>query len=276
VAEPVGRVLDGYRIEAEIGRGGHALVYRATELAGQRTVALKLLPAPDGRLPERLRAEAAAAARVDHPSVVAVHGAGAADGCAYLATGFVVGPTLHDLLRRGGPLAPARALGLLGQLAGVLDAAAARGVVHGDITPANVLVGPGDRAFLGDFGLARVPGSAPETPRGTWRGTPEYLAPELIRGAEATPAVDRYALAVVAYELLTGRRPFTADHRIALLAAVLGDAPPAPSSVRPALGPRVDAVLARALAKDPGERHPSAGALVGALESALAPVGPGE
>ncbi len=250
------RAVEGYRIEAEIGRGAQGAVYRARDPAGRRAVALKALPAGPA-------AEAAlAAGALDHPNVLPVRAAFVRDGAVWLVLEHVAGGTLADLLARGLPAAT-RALGLLRQVAAALDHAAAHGVVHRDVSPANVLIGRGDRVLLTDF--------APPPAPGTWLGTPEYIAPERLRGAEATPAADRYALAAVAFEALTGRPPFPRPDRDALLAAHLAVPPPAASALRPGLPVAVDGVLARGLAKDPAARHPSAAALCGALADALGP-----
>jgi protein kinase-like protein len=268
----IGRTLAGYRIEAEIGRGGQGVVYRATQVRLARAVALKIvfpqLAADDG-FRERFRREGRSAASLEHPNVIPVYEAGEADGLAYLAIKYVEGPSLDRLLRTG-PLPPARAIPILRQLAAALDHAAAAGVVHRDVKPANILLDRGDHAYLTDFGLSKAVSGAGLTRTGTWLGTLEYMAPEQIRGQPVTPAADRYALAAVAVELLTGRPPFETTERTALLYAHLHDPPPIASARVGGIGPRADAVLARGLAKSPDDRHPSAAAFVQALEAALA------
>jgi predicted Ser/Thr protein kinase len=269
--ELIGRVLGGYRIEAELGRGGQAVVYRATQLSLQRVVALKVLSpqlGADEDFKERFAREGVSAASLEHPNVVPVYEAGEEDGLAFLAMKYVDGPSLESLIRLGGPMAPHRAMSILRQVADALDAAHEQGFVHRDVKPANILVGPGDHAYLTDFGLAQALHGARITQSGTWMGTLEYIAPEQIRGGEVTGAADRYALAVVAYELLTGRPPFAREDRTALLYAHLNDSPDPPSSVRPELR-GIDAVLARGMAKDPDARYPSATALVDELAASL-------
>jgi serine/threonine-protein kinase len=251
----VGEAVGGYLIESEIGRGGQAVVYRAWRLRTGEAVALRVLPLGPA-------ADAAVlAAGVEHPNVVRIRETFERDGARYLAIDLVEGGSLADLVRREGPLAAPRALAVLRQVADALDHLAARDIVHRDLTPANVLLGPEDRVRLTDFGPVPAPG--------TWTGTAEYLAPEQIRGLPATPASDRYALAAMAQEVLTGHPPFAARDREATLAAHLGEPPPPASRVRPGLPPAVDAVLARGLAKDPDARDPSAGAFVDALAAAL-------
>ncbi|WP_217914119.1 serine/threonine-protein kinase [Miltoncostaea marina] len=272
-SELIGRVIEGYRVEAELGRGGQAVVYRATQLSLQRTVALKVVApqlAADPDFLERFTREGIAAASLDHPHIIPVFEAGEADGFAFLAMKFVDGPTLDALVRAPGGVGVRRALAILRQVAEALDHMARGGMVHRDVKPANVLLGPGDHAYLSDFGLVRAISAARLTKAGVWMGTLEYVAPEQARGADVTPATDRYALAAMAFEALTGGPVFRRDDRAATLYAHVHEAPPAASERVPALGTRVDEVLRRGLAKDPGERHPTAVALVDDLEAAVA------
>ncbi|MEW6583707.1 MAG: serine/threonine-protein kinase, partial [Actinomycetota bacterium] len=270
----VGQTIEGYRIEAEIGRGGQAVVYRATQLSLQRAVALKVVGPHGGLDPgflERFRREGISAARLEHPHVIPVYEAGEHDGVAFLAMKLVDGPTLDGLVRQEGPLPYRRAVALLRQVAEALDYAAGRGLVHRDVKPANVLIGPGDHVYLSDFGLTKaLEGAGALTRTGTWMGTLEYIAPEQVTGGQVTPAADRYALAVIAYELLTGRSPFPREDRTALMYAHAHDTAPLPSVVRPGLPAGVDAALQRGLAKSPEARHPTAVALVDELAAALA------
>jgi hypothetical protein len=277
MAELIGRTVGGYRVEAELGRGGQAIVYRATQMSLQRVVALKVVSpqyTSDEGFLERFKREGISAASLDHPNVVPVYEAGESDGVAYLAMKYIDGGSLDDLLRRGGSIPLPRSLSILRQIADALDYAAGRGFIHRDVKPANVLLGPGDHVYLTDFGLARALEGSRITRTGVWMGTLEYIAPEQIRGSEVTPAADRYAFAVVAYEMLTGRPPFQREDRTALLYAHLSDTPDPPSTLRPELAGGVDAVLARALAKDPDQRFPTAKAFVDALAGAI-PTGAG-
>lgn len=269
----IGKTLEGYRIEAELGRGGQAVVYRATQLSLQRQVALKVVAPGLGLDPgfiERFRREGVSAARLDHPHVVPVYEAGESEGLAFLAMKLVDGPTLDGLVRQEGLLPRPRVLALLEQVARALDYTASHGLVHRDVKPANILVGPGDHAYLSDFGLTKALESTSALTRsGSWMGTLEYIAPEQVAGREVTPAADRYALGVIAYELLTGRSPFPREERAAMMYAHLHDTPVPPSQARPELGGAVDAALARALAKEPGDRPATAVELVNDLRRAL-------
>jgi serine/threonine-protein kinase len=280
MSDLIGRTLEGYRIEAELGRGGQAVVYRATQLSLQRQVALKVVAPGLGLDPgfiDRFRREGVSAARLDHPHVVPVYEAGESEGLAFLAMKLVDGPTLDGLVRQEGLLPRPRVLALLDQVARALDYAASHGLVHRDVKPANILVGPGDHAYLSDFGLTKaLESTSALTQSGSWMGTLEYIAPEQVAGREVTPAADRYALGVIAYELLTGRSPFPREERAAVMYAHLHDAPVPPSQVRPELGAAVDAALARALAKEPDDRPATAVGLVDDLRRALVGTAPVE
>lgn len=263
--------LGRYRIESEIARGGQATVYRAVDEQTGDAVALKVIAGDlsrDATLRARLQREAAAVRALDHPGIVAVREAGEIDGNVYISMTLVDGPSLQEEIRAGGGIDPLRALGLLRQLAGALDHAHAHDMVHRDVKPANVLVGPGDRAYLTDFGLAKVAKSARLTRTGMWVGTVEYIAPEQLMGQGVGPPADVYGLSALAYEALAGRPPFVRQNPADLIQAHLYEAPRPPSSLRPSLA-FVDAVLARGLAKAPGERFDSAGAMVRALGEAI-------
>ncbi len=268
----IGRTLQGYRIDDEIGRGGQAIVYRATQLSLQRTVALKVVSSQyssDPGFRERFRLEGISAARLEHPHIVPVYEAGDADGLSFLAMKYVEGPSIDVVVRSGGAFPVRRTLNVLGQIAGALDHADRLGVVHRDVKPANILLGPGDHAYLSDFGLARAIEAAGLTESGTWLGTLEYVAPEQISGGDISAAADRYALAMVAMEMLTGAPAFRRDSKAAMLYAHLNDAPSPPSALRPGLGTEVDEVIGRGLAKAPADRYPSATAFVEALQAAV-------
>lgn len=269
----IGRELEGYRIEAELGRGGQAVVYRATQLSLQRTVALKVVSpqlSSDANFKERFTREGIAAASLDHPHVIPVFEAGEADGLAFLAMKYIDGPSLDAVMHQAGGVEPRRVLAILRQVAEALDYMAERDLVHRDVKPANILLGPGDHAYLSDFGLIKALSAARLTSSGVWMGTLEYVAPEQIRGGDVTPAADRYALAALAFEALTGRTLFPREDRTATLFAHVNDEPPPASESNPALGGAVDAVLARGLSKKPEDRHPSAIAFVDALDAAIA------
>jgi len=263
--------LGRYRIESEIAEGGQATVYRAIDEETGHLVALKIISGDlsgDATLRARLQQEAAAVRALDHPGIVAVREAGEIDGTTFISMDLVDGPSLQEEIRAGGGLDPLRAIGLLRQLADALDHAHSHGMVHRDVKPANVLIGPGDRAYLTDFGLAKVAKAARLTRTGMWVGTIEYIAPEQLMARRVGPPADVYGLSALAYEALAGRPPFVRQNPADMIQAHLNEAPRPPSSLRPSLS-FVDGVLARGLAKVPEERYPSAGAMVQALGESL-------
>jgi serine/threonine-protein kinase len=257
-----GAEFAGCRIEAVAGRGGMGVVYRATELSLGRPVALKLLTperARDEEFRERFQRESRMAAAIDHPNVIPVYAAGEHDGSLYLVMRYVSGTDLHALLRDSGALSPARAADIVAQVAAALDAAHRAGLVHRDVKPANVLLA-GHHAYLSDFGLTRLAGSdSGLTEEGRWLGTVEYCSPEQLRGQRTDARADVYSLGCVLYAALTGGPPFAHGTVPATMLAHLNDPPPRPSSQG---APReFDRVIARALAKAPEDRYPSAGDL---------------
>ena len=263
----VGTELAGYRIEDEIARGGMGVVYRATEIALERPVALKLIApglAGDPSFRDRFLRESRLAASIDHPSILPVYAAGEAEGELYLATRYVEGTDLRTLLEREGALPPERALDLVGQVADALDAAHARGLVHRDVKPGNVLVDTSGHCYLCDFGLTKQLGAGAPTVTGPLAGTLDYLAPEQIRRTDVDARADQYALACVLYECLSGTPPFRRETEAQALWAHMQEKP-APLSAYPELDP----VLARALAKDPNERYESCDAFVEDARGAL-------
>jgi serine/threonine-protein kinase len=267
-----GEAFGRYRIEAEIGRGGQAVVYRATQLDLDRPVALKVFD--EGYLTragalERFRREAIASGRLEHPRIVPVYDAGETGGRAYIAMRMVPGDTLAERIARGGALGEEEALAVLSDIAEALDFAHARGTIHRDVKPGNILLGPGGAAFLSDFGLVRMDDMPGLTKRGDWLGTAEYVSPEQVEGEPATARSDLYALAAVAFEALTGRAPFVRREPSAVLLAQVRDPVPSASKVRPGLPAALDEPLARGLAKDPAERPTSARALVDELRHAM-------
>jgi protein kinase-like protein len=274
VGDPlIGHELGGYRVDALLGRGGQAVVYRAHQVRLRRDVALKVVVpglADDEAFRARFAREGVAAASLAHPSIVRIYDAGEAEGTAWLAMELVEGETLETRLYRDGAMSPEAALACLTPLAEALDFAHARGFVHRDVKPANVLLGSDGRVLLSDFGLTKAASQTAVTGSGVWMGTPQYMSPEAVRGAEVGPASDRYSLAVVAFEVLTGRAPFADRETAALLYAHVYEAPPAASSIRPELGPAVDLALERGLRKAPEARPPSGRALVDGLREALA------
>src|SRR5215216_6786251 len=267
-----GAVLGGCRIEAVVGRGGMGVVYRARQLDLDRDVAVKVI-APelldDLQAQRRFLREARAAGAVEHPNVVPVHGVGVAEGRAYLVMRYVAGSDLRTVVRAEGPLEPQRAAGIAMRLGDALDAIHRAGYVHRDVKPQNVMVDAAGHVYLSDFGLAKQTlASSGQTRSEQWVGTLDYVAPEQIRGERVDARADVYALGGVLYFMLTGRVPFERDGDHAKLWAHLVDPPPLPSDAQPELPAGFDAVVQRALAKDPARRYPSAGDLGRAARAA--------
>src|SRR4051794_19282345 len=262
-----GTVVGSYRVDAVLGRGGMGTVFRATNVDSGRVVALKVVSPGltwDSRRGERFRGEGRAQAALEHPHVVTVYEAGESERGPYLAMQLIDGPTLVELVRER-KLDARRSLDLLGQVADALDAAHAEGMVHRDVKPHNVLVARGDHAYLADFGLTRAGDQGAITATGTLLGTVAYLAPEVVRGDDATAASDRYAFAAMAFECPTGTVVFPRSNDSAVLFAHVNEPPPRLGTRRPELGHGFDALFERALAKDPGERPRSARELVDAI-----------
>jgi serine/threonine-protein kinase len=268
-----GSRVAGYVLERLVGVGGMAAVYRAKDERLGRVVALKLL-AGDEALRTRFVREARAVAAVDHPHIIPVYAAGEADGMQYIAMRFVPGDTLAGVIRASGTLSPRRATAFVSPVASALDAAHATGLVHRDVKPGNILVdarrGGPEHAYLTDFGIARAMLSAGTlTVAGQFLGTPDYAAPEQVNGQPVDGRADQYALACVAFEMLSGAVPFERELPIAVLYAHLSTPPPRLTPVRPDLPLAVDQVLGRAMAKSPGERYPSCADFADALREAL-------
>ena len=252
-----------WRIDRLIGRGGMGVVYLATDRRLHRPVAIKLIAddrAGDSAFRERFEREARLTASIDHPNVIPVYAAGEIDGQLYLATRFVDGTDLEERLRREGPLAPERAAEIVQQVADALDAAHAAGLVHRDVKPANVLLS-GRHAYLSDFGLTRpVDAEARLTDTDERLGTVGFMSPEQLRGRRTDARSDVYALGCLLFATLTGTPPFERGTAAATITAHLESPPPRPSDHAGVLD-EFDEVIARALAKDPAARYPSAGDL---------------
>jgi serine/threonine protein kinase len=273
---PAGSRIAGYRLEKQIGEGGMAVVFRARDERLKRQVALKvLLPAlaADEEFRRRFIRESRSAAAVDDPHIIPVFEAGDANGVLFIAMRYVPGGDVGTLVRREGPLASARTAGIVSAVASALDAAHAAGLVHRDIKPANMLVdarpGRPDHVYLSDFGLTKGLSSTRLTSTGYFMGTADYSAPEQIRGQQVDARTDEYALACVAFALLSGKPPFHGDDATAVMYAQLSAPPPLLASMRPGLPPEVDEVLQRALAKAPEDRYPGCGGFADELRIAL-------
>jgi eukaryotic-like serine/threonine-protein kinase len=263
-----------YRNPTRIGYGGMGEIYRADDEVLGRTVAVKVLAeryARDESLRSRFTREAQAAARLSgEPNTVTIFDVGDHEGRPYIVMEYLPGGSLADRLEREGAQPVGRSLDWLGQAAAALDAAHANGIVHRDVKPANLLLDNDERVKVADFGVASAADLGSFTEAGTVVGTAGYLAPEQARGERATPASDLYALAVVAFELLTGKRPFERESSTAEAIAHVSAAIPPASESNPALPQELDDALARGLAKQPEHRYGSASEFVGALREALA------
>ncbi|HEY0831538.1 MAG TPA: serine/threonine-protein kinase [Candidatus Dormibacteraeota bacterium] len=266
-----GTKLGQYEVQDFIGQGAMGLVFRAYHVQLERTGAVKVLqglaPGPDATA--RFRHEAQAIAQMRHPNIVNVYDFGEHDGVPYMIIEYVPGGSLANKLNRG-PLDTPTALKYLRGIAAGLDHAHGLGIVHRDVKPANVLLEKDDTPVLADFGLAKLlQGSSLKSMTGVTTGTPAYMAPEQVTGTRVGPAADRYALATIAYEMLTGVIPFDGEGLMELLYAHVHREPVPPSARNHKLGPRVDAVIMRGLAKDPAARWESCTAMVDALSAAL-------
>src|SRR6058998_4226121 len=256
-----GTLVDGrYRIERRLGSGGMADVYCAYDHQLGRQIALKMLHrrfARDREFVERFRREASAAAGLQHPNVVGVFDRGEYDGTYYIAMEYLPGKTLKDVIREEAPLDQLRAIDYAIQILHAASFAHRRGVVHRDIKPHNVIVGGDGRLKVTDFGIARA-GASEMTETGSIMGTAQYLSPEQAQGAPVDPRSDLYSLGIVLYEMLTGHVPFTGDTPVEIAMKHLSQVPEPPSKLRSEVPHDLDAIVMRALAKDPDQRYSSA------------------
>ncbi|TMF69539.1 MAG: serine/threonine protein kinase, partial [Chloroflexi bacterium] len=266
-----GTKLGPYEVQDFIGQGAMGVVYRAYHAQLERTGAIKVMQAitPDPDTVARFRHEAQAIAKLRHPNIVDVYDFGEYQGTPYMIVEYIPGGSLAGTMAHGAP-DQATALKYLRGIAAGLDYAHGHGVVHRDIKPANVLLTNEGTPVLADFGLAKLlQGSSLKSMTGVTTGTPAYMAPEQVTGHQVGPAADRYSLATIAYEMLTGVIPFDGEGLMELLYAQVHRLPTPPSARVASLGTEVDAVLMKGLAKDPASRWASATEFVDALESAL-------
>jgi hypothetical protein len=271
-----GTQLGGFVIERVAGRGGMGVVYRAKQLRPSRTVALKVVSpevADNAEFRTRFEHECEIAASIEHSNVIPVYEVGDASGLLYIAMRYVEGTDLRAVIAAEGRLGPTRATGILSQLAAALDAAHAHGLVHRDVKPGNVLLareGDREQVYLTDFGLAKPASSLGRTRVGAFVGTLDYAAPEQLQGQRVDARTDVYAAGCLLYEMLTGHVPFEQEHEASIIYAHMTSSPPSARALVPDLPPAIDAVIARAMAKNPEERYPSAGDLGRAALAAVA------
>jgi serine/threonine protein kinase len=266
--DPMDRMWGRFRIIEERGRGGMAVVYKAYDSVLQRTVALKVLLshlASDEEFTHRFRREAITAANLRHPNIVVIYDVGSYDENQFIVMEYLTGPTLQHRIEQEGALITARIMTILVQLASALDYAHQQDLVHRDVKPANIIIGASDQVTLTDFGLVKAAKAAKRTEEGTTLGTLRYMSPEQAVGKDLDRRSDVYSLAVVVYEMLTGVVPFTADTPYQALQQLIHQPPPPLSQFKPEVSPRVEQVVLKALAKEPGGRFATAGGFARAL-----------
>lgn len=267
----IGARIGHYIIREPLGQGGMARVYKGYQEHLDRIVAIKVLPsyyAADQNFVDRFKREAQAMARLSHPNIVTVHDAGEQDGRLYIVMAYMSGGTLKNRMKHQMELA--EVLPVVHQIADALHYAHERSIIHRDVKPVNVLLDADGRSVLSDFGIAKVMESAEQhlTRPGAGVGTPEYMSPEQCRGGSVDPRSDIYALGVMIYEMMTGRTPFQADNYTALAHAHIYEPVPPPTLFNPRISPAVQAVILRALAKEPAHRFMHAPDLSAALDYA--------
>lgn len=272
----IGATIGNCIVESLLGQGGMARVYRAQQTNLERVVAVKILPpyyADDPGFVERFKLEARALARLSHPHIVIVHDAGEEDGRLYIIMEYISGGNLRDAMDKTMPLREVTRI--IREVASALTYAHHQGVIHRDVKPVNVLMDPSRRAVLSDFGIAKMLAtSAAVTRSGAGVGTPEYMSPEQCRGGAVDSRADIYALGVMLYEMLTGHTPFEADNYTALAHSHIYETPTPPSQLNPRISPAVQAVVMKALEKDPADRFQQATEFSVALDQAVAAQGP--
>jgi len=271
--ETIGR----YQITRELGRGAMGVVYLAVDPTIGRNVAIKTIRLGEvsdqeerDKLRERLFREARSAGILSHPGIVTIYDMEEHNDVAFIAMEFVDGPTLDQLLSKREPLAPERLMRILRQTAAALDYAHAKGIVHRDIKPANIMMASDGAVKITDFGIAKVTTSQQYTQTGTILGTPNYMSPEQVQGLAVTGRADQFSLAVIAFEMLTGDRPFTGEHLTTVVYKIVAEEPPPAQRLNPTLGPQIDAVLRRGLAKKPEARYNSCIEFINGLDGACA------
>lgn len=267
-----------YRIVKELGRGAMGIVYLATDPTIGRSVAIKTVrlrdvDKPDQRekLRERLFREARSAGVLSHPNIVTIYDMAEEDGVAYISMEYVDGPTFEDIMAAGKSVDSTRLFQILRQTATALDYAHSKGIIHRDIKPANIMLGRDGNVKVTDFGIAKINAAADSfTMTGTLVGTPNYMSPEQVQGTEVTGRSDQFSLAVIAYEVLTGERPFPGEQLSTVVYKIVAEEPVSPQRLNRSLGGAIEGVLRKALSKKAGNRYRTCAEFVGSLETTCA------
>jgi serine/threonine-protein kinase len=266
-----------YKIVGELGRGAMGVVYHAIDPNIGRPVAIKTIHFGGGRKPEeqdrlrdRLFREARSAGILSHPGIVTIYDVEQQGELAYIAMEYVDGPTLDQVLSDARPISPERMFSILGQTAVALDYAHQKGIVHRDIKPANIMIARDGTAKITDFGIAKITASDQLTMTGTIVGTPHYMSPEQVQGQPVDGRSDQFSLAVIAFEMLTGEKPYSGEHLTTVVYKIVAEEPAAPHRLNPTLGVAIESVLRQSLSKKPDLRYPTCQEFAGALEKACA------
>jgi len=266
-----------YKIVGELGRGAMGIVYHAIDPNIGRPVAIKTIHFGGGRnaeeqnrLRERLFREARSAGILSHPGIVTIYDVEQQGDLAYIAMEFVDGPTLDQVLSETYPISPERMFSILGQTAVALDYAHQKGIVHRDIKPANIMIARDGTAKITDFGIAKITASDQLTMTGNIVGTPHYMSPEQVQGQPVDGRSDQFSLAVIAFEMLTGEKPYAGEHLTTVVYKIVAEEPAAPHRLNPTIGVAIESVLRKSLSKKPDLRYPTCQEFAGALERACA------
>jgi serine/threonine-protein kinase len=266
-----------YKIVGELGRGAMGVVYHAIDPNIGRPVAIKTIQFGGGRnaeeqnrLRERLFREARSAGILSHPGIVTIYDVEQQGDLAYIAMEFVDGPTLDQVLSEARPISPERMFSILAQTAVALDYAHQKGIVHRDIKPANIMIAKDGTVKITDFGIAKITASDQLTMTGNIVGTPHYMSPEQVQGQPVDGRSDQFSLAVIAFEMLTGEKPYSGEHLTTVVYKIVAEEPAAPHRLNPTLGGAIESVLRKSLSKKPEARYATCQEFAGALEKACA------
>src|ERR1041385_1629023 len=266
-----------YRIVRELGRGAMGVVYHAIDPPIGRPVAIKIIqlgalrkPEEQERLRERLFREARSAGILSHPGIVTIYDVDQQGDLAYIAMEYVDGPTLDEVLSEPQPISAEKMFSILGQTVVALDYAHQKGIVHRDIKPANIMIASGGRVKITDFGIAKVTASDQFTMTGSIVGTPHYMSPEQVQGRGVDGRSDQFSLAVIAYEMLTGEKPYTGEHLTTVVYKIVSEDPLPPPRLNPSLSGGIEAVIRKALSKRADGRYRTCQEFMEALEKACA------